>query len=41
LALAHAAIVNRHQGQLWFESEPGQGTTFFIRLPLETGALES
>ena len=41
LALAHAAIVNRHQGQLWFESEPGQGTTFFIRLPLEMGALES
>ncbi|MGA8501130.1 MAG: ATP-binding protein [Candidatus Sulfotelmatobacter sp.] len=34
LALAHAAIVSRHQGQLWFESEPGQGTTFFIRLPL-------
>jgi signal transduction histidine kinase len=35
LALAHAAIVNRHQGQLWFETEPGQGTTFFLRLPLE------
>jgi PAS domain S-box-containing protein len=34
LAIAHAAIVNRHQGQLWFESELGQGTTFFIRLPL-------
>ena len=39
LALAHAAIVNRHQGQLWFESEPGQGTTFFIRLPLGMEAL--
>lgn len=37
LALAHAAIVNRHQGQLWFESELGHGTTFFIRLPLEVG----
>ncbi|MGA7905955.1 MAG: PAS domain S-box protein [Candidatus Sulfotelmatobacter sp.] len=35
LALAHSAIVNRHHGQLWFETEPGQGTTFFIRLPLE------
>jgi signal transduction histidine kinase len=35
LALAHAAIVNRHHGQLWFETEPGQGTTFFLRLPLE------
>jgi PAS domain S-box-containing protein len=39
LALAHAAIVNRHQGQLWFESELGQGTTFFIRLPLAMGPL--
>ncbi len=37
LALAHAAIVKRHQGQLWFESEPGQGTTFFIRLPAGSG----
>jgi signal transduction histidine kinase len=37
LALAHGVIVNRHQGQLWFESAPGQGTTFFIRLPLEIG----
>jgi two-component system NtrC family sensor kinase len=37
LALAHAAIVNRHQGQLWFESEMGIGTTFIIRLPLAAG----
>jgi PAS domain S-box-containing protein len=41
LALAHAAIVNRHQGQLWFESEVGKGTTFFIRLPLEAGTAAS
>jgi PAS domain S-box-containing protein len=39
LALAHAAIVKRHQGQLWFESELGTGTTFFIRLPLQAGTL--
>jgi PAS domain S-box-containing protein len=38
LALARAAIVNRHQGQLWFESEAGHGTTFFVRLPLHAGS---
>ena len=29
-------IVFDHQGQIWFESEPGVGTTFFIDLPVET-----
>jgi PAS domain S-box-containing protein len=38
LALAHSAIVNRHHGQLWFDSEVGVGTTFHIRLPLEQAA---
>ena len=33
LAIAHQIIVNNHQGRLWFESEVGQGTTFFIELP--------
>ncbi len=37
LALAHVAIVKRHQGQLSFESKVGHGTTFFVRLPLEVG----
>jgi len=27
-------IVQLHSGAVWFESEPGQGTTFWIRLPL-------
>ena len=34
LSLAHSAIVTRHRGQIWFQTETGNGTTFFIRLPL-------
>ncbi|MFH1060337.1 MAG: PAS domain S-box protein [Pseudomonadota bacterium] len=34
LAIAHSAIVDKHGGSLSFETEVGQGTTFFVRLPL-------
>jgi len=33
LALAHNSIVKNHGGKIWFESEVGKGTTFFIQLP--------
>ena len=28
-------LVRLHNGDIWFESEVGVGTTFFIRLPIE------
>lgn len=36
LAIAHDVIVKKHQGTITLQSEPGKGTTFFIRLPLTT-----
>lgn len=35
LAIARAVIVDRHGGALTFDSEPGKGTTFLIRLPID------
>lgn len=34
LAIAHSVVVKKHGGQIWFETETGKGTTFFIRRPL-------
>lgn len=34
LMLAHSVVVKKHGGRIWFDSELGKGTTFFIRLPI-------
>lgn len=39
LTLAQTVVVKKHSGRIWFETDPGQGTTFFVRLPI-SGASE-
>jgi two-component system, NtrC family, sensor kinase len=42
LGIARTAVVEKHGGELTFDSAPGQGTTFHIRLPIrQTGAAAS
>lgn len=38
LSLCQEVVVKDHGGQIWFETEPGIGTTFTIRLPLRQSA---
>ncbi len=33
------AIVEQHQGRVWFTSQPGQGTEFFVELPVVSSSL--
>ncbi len=40
LAIAHAVIVEKHQGRIEVHSEVGQGTTFTIYLPLKASGTE-
>jgi len=37
LALAHSVIVRKHRGRIWFETQAGQGTTFYVQLPIDLG----
>jgi signal transduction histidine kinase len=41
LAISRNIIVDRHGGDLTFESTPGRGTTFLIRLPIERATLDA
>lgn len=34
LAISHRIVVDKHKGQIFFETLPGQGTTFIVRLPI-------
>lgn len=36
LAISHTVVVEKHNGKLSFETEPGKGTTFIIQLPLNS-----
>jgi signal transduction histidine kinase len=38
LSIAHNVIVKKHRGTIAVDSEPGQGTTFTIRIPLNSAA---
>ena len=42
LAISHDVIVNKHGGTIDIEVDPGVGTTFIVRLPIEAeSAIES
>lgn len=34
------SLAEAHEGQLWFESEVGKGSTFYVKLPIQSEALE-
>ncbi|MBW1791547.1 MAG: PAS domain S-box protein [Deltaproteobacteria bacterium] len=34
LSVSHALVVDKHRGNIWVESEPGEGAKFIIELPL-------
>jgi len=41
LAIVHNVVVDKHSGQIHVESDQGQGTTFIVRLPMNTPSQQS
>jgi two-component system, NtrC family, sensor kinase len=41
LAICRTIVAQKHAGSIRFESNPGMGTTFFIRLPMRAPGAES
>ncbi len=41
LAIAHTIVVEKHKGTIAFESRLGQGTTFFVRMPIGLDSTKS
>jgi signal transduction histidine kinase len=35
LSISYQIVVEKHGGALWCESQPGQGTEFWIEIPLQ------
>ena len=35
LTICYDIVVHKHDGKIWFETELGQGTTFFVRIPIK------
>jgi signal transduction histidine kinase len=40
LSMAYSTVVNKHKGRLFFETDPGHGTSFCIHLPLQAAAAD-
>jgi PAS domain S-box-containing protein len=34
LTICHDIVVRKHRGNIWFDTESGKGTTFFVRIPV-------
>jgi signal transduction histidine kinase len=41
LSISYQIVVDKHQGKLWCDSTPGQGTTFAIEIPIKQDLKES